>query len=268
MVYYEHLHELGEKHNDLHINAIAPSRSLSSLVNRYMVLAPGTCFPDSQWYLLPDNSTYLIFYLIDQGKTVVPKLSIVGPRSTHQVISRQHRLFTFICSFRPGALRLFVDRPLDELKDRSVDACSLLKNYQQHVFEQLTVSAFSFNINRFVTTLESFLLSSIDRTSGVHPIVHKFYQQYLEQSVRQPLAIVSKHLGYSERQLRNLIQAHIGNAPKMVTQIERLTTSLRHGRAAQNWASVAYSSGYYDQSHMISDYHKLVGMSPEKLFSW
>lgn len=270
MVYDEQMHELGEESTRLQTRAIPPSPYLQQFVHRYFVLTHEANLPsDSRWYILPDNATHLIFYLYDPGNTITPKWVLIGPRSKHKIINRVHRRFTFICSFRPGALGSFVNIPLCELRDQAIDALSLLQNVPSGIFEKLAFRALGFDTSGFVRELEQFLWNSVTTPSTVHQVAQKFYLSHLDRDVQPRLAKVSKDLGYSDRQLRNLIQNYIGHSPKMVGQIERFTRSLSlvQNRKERNWANIAYSAGYYDQSHMISDYHKLVGVTPGTLFS-
>jgi len=268
MTYDQYMHELGQDFNQLNKTTIAPSLPLKHLVRNYFVLQQEfQCPTSAQWYILPDNCAHLIFYLFEEGNTVSAKWAVVGPRSRHKIISRENRLFTFICTFKPGGLAPFVAMPLDALKNQSTEACHVLKGYQAGVFDRLTMNALRFDVDGFVRCLESFLMSVSKGLPGVHPVVNAFYNQLADPLAQLRLATVAEKLGYSDRHLRNLLLAHIGHSPKMVTQIERFTSSLLQIDYQQNWASIAHASGYYDQSHMISDYHKLVGTSPEKLFS-
>jgi len=267
MKYDEQMHELGNKSIKLNTKYFFPDPSLRELVNYYSVITKEYTHPsDSQWYLLPDNCGYLIFYLFDYGNTLVPEWKIIGPRSRHKIINRKNRHFTFICSFKAGGLSAFVDMPMYELRDQSVEA-SFMSNYSTNTFGQLTVCALNNNITEFVKTIGGFLMKINTSLSYTHHVLERFTQLYVRNGIRTSLAAVSKELGYSERQLRNLMLSHVGHSPKMVDQIERFTMSLTLSKDNLNWSEIACESGYYDQSHMISDYHKLVGTSPEKLFS-
>jgi AraC-like DNA-binding protein len=268
MIYDELMHELGPKSNKLNAEAIAPAPGLQNLIDRYIVLTrQNPIMSNCKWYLLPDNRAYLIFYLFDLEKTMVPKWIIVGPRSKHKIISRQNRHFTFICSFKPGALNWFVDAPVSELRDKAVDASLLLNTKSTNFFEKLTMNALRFDILNFVKDFESLLTSSISTPPGSHYVAQEFYQYCLNSNAVQLFNNVSKNIGYSDRQLRTLVQNYIGQSPKMVAKIERFTKSLALIKNGESWTSIAYSTGYYDQSHMISDYNKLVGSTPGKLFS-
>lgn len=268
MIYDELMHELGPKSIKLNAQVIAPTIGLQALIDRYIVLTRQTPIESSnQWYILPDNRAYLIFYLFDVEKTITPKWKIIGPRTKHKIISRQNRLFAFICSFKPGALRWFGDFPVSELKDEVVDASDFFKTNSNDFFEKLTINASRSDILNFVKDFEILITRSISIPYGSFNVAQAFYQYCLKSDVVSPLNTVAENLGYSDRQLRNIVQNYIGHSPKMVAQIERFTKSLALIECGKSWASIAYLTGYYDQSHMISDYHKLVGASPEKLFS-
>ncbi|MEM6347011.1 MAG: helix-turn-helix domain-containing protein [Bacteroidota bacterium] len=269
MVYDERLHELSKASHPLKVLRIEPRQSLQELVRGYYVLkATKSSAPLGQWYLLPDNSPYLIFYLLAKGDSIVPAWSLVGPRSRHKIIRRYNRLFSFICAFRPGGLRPLIDLPLSALRDQTIAVRELFPQEYEATFEQLTQYALQNELTAFVASLETFLLHSIKKDSrDTHFAIQAFCQYWQRPKPSPKIAVIAKDLGYSERQLRNLTQNHIGHSPKRISQIIRFTHSLQHYGAQAAWASIAYASGYYDQSHMIAEYHKMVGLSPERLFS-
>lgn len=261
MIYHEDLHEIHASRLGS-LQVATPNSALNEIVHRYFVITDEHSLAADHTYILPDNCAHLIFYLFDHKKTIVPKWVVVGPRSAHKIINRKHRRFTFICTFKPGGLRPLINIPVSEIRDLPVDSSELLLNYNELIVEQLTKDALRFDISQFVRHLEEFLSSSIV-TSMPHPAVKGFYEKLIHTGM--PLRHISKELGYSDRQLRNVILNNIGHSPKMVLQIERFTGSLRLRKSNDNWCSIAHTAGYYDQSHMISDYQKFVGVSPERL---
>lgn len=261
------MHELGDRSIRLNTRTFTPHQSLSEYISNYhLIQQENLIYPEFAWYILPDNSAHLIFYLFDNNGKITPKWSLIGPRSKHKIISRKKRLFTFICTFKPGAARPFINRPMNEFVDQAVDASVVLNGYRTHTLDHLTESAISSDYSKFTFTLESFLLYSLrlQETNSIHPVVRGIttYQGLLSSSLKK----FSAYLGYSDRQLRNIFLNHVGHSPKKVQQINRFTKTLFHREKESNWAQIAYDSGYYDQSHLISDYQRLVGSSPEKLF--
>src|SRR5262249_44646094 len=147
---------------------VAPGAPLRETIHRYFVLVNAGSVDENSIYILPDNSAHLIFYLFKFKNEVFPVWNVIGPRSAHQVISRRHRLFTFICTFKPGGIRSLVNVPLNELRDLPVNASEVLRKYDPRIFEQLTRHAMRFDIGGFVNHLEVFLRSAMMPT---HPVV-------------------------------------------------------------------------------------------------
>ncbi|WEO94462.1 helix-turn-helix domain-containing protein [Streptomyces sp. FXJ1.172] len=72
---------------------------------------------------------------------------------------------------------------------------------------------------------------------------------------------VARELAVSERQLRNLFTEGVGVSPKHYARIDRVRTVVtRAGHAP--WSQLAAATGYFDQSHMTSDFRALMGVPP------
>jgi AraC-like DNA-binding protein len=72
---------------------------------------------------------------------------------------------------------------------------------------------------------------------------------------------VARELAISERHLRNLFTEGVGLSPKRYTRIDRVRAVLADA-ADHSWAELAALTGYYDQSHMTSDFRTLMGVPP------
>ncbi|MBL1084025.1 AraC family transcriptional regulator [Streptomyces actinomycinicus] len=77
---------------------------------------------------------------------------------------------------------------------------------------------------------------------------------------------VARELALSERQLRNVFADGVGVSPKQYARINRVRTVLTRGTGTP-WAEVAATTGYYDQSHMTSDFRAVMGVPPRSFFS-
>jgi AraC-like DNA-binding protein len=77
---------------------------------------------------------------------------------------------------------------------------------------------------------------------------------------------VARELAVSERQLRNLFAEGVGLSPKHFARVDRVRTVLSHA-AHVAWADLAAATGYYDQSHMTSDFRTLMGVPPRSYFT-
>lgn len=77
---------------------------------------------------------------------------------------------------------------------------------------------------------------------------------------------VARELGVSRRRLTRLITAEVGHPPKTVQRLARFDTArrlvARSTGTGASLASVAARTGFYDQSHLVHDFHAFAGLSP------
>ena len=85
---------------------------------------------------------------------------------------------------------------------------------------------------------------------------------------RTPAAVqdVARELSVSERPLRNLFAEGVGLSPKHYARIDRVRAVLAHATELAS-AELAAVTGYYDQSHMTSDFRTLMGVPPRSYFT-
>ncbi|HVU93605.1 MAG TPA: helix-turn-helix domain-containing protein [Puia sp.] len=75
-------------------------------------------------------------------------------------------------------------------------------------------------------------------------------------------AIATRH-GITSRYLNKLIYQHTGLTPISFNKIRRFQFSLRLiARKDQPLTSIAYESGYFDQSHFIKEFKSFTGLTP------
>ena len=73
---------------------------------------------------------------------------------------------------------------------------------------------------------------------------------------------VANRLGVSARHLRRAFTETIGIGPKDFARTVRLQRAVRNAAASRDWGRIAADAGYYDQSHLITDFRELVGLTP------
>ncbi|MCE7993282.1 MAG: AraC family transcriptional regulator [Roseivirga sp.] len=151
-----------------------------------------------------------------------------------------------------------------DLCDQSTDAGEIFHWCDQILIERLTAAGQTTDLAEFIRILEMALLSGIRSTEAINPIISHFTSIGLSSQLR--VSEISDSLGVTDRHLRELSRKHIGHSPKSMLQIERFTRSLILSNHSREWTSIAHDSGYYDQSHMIAEYQKMCGQSPERLF--
>jgi AraC-like DNA-binding protein len=62
-----------------------------------------------------------------------------------------------------------------------------------------------------------------------------------------------------------VFRAEVGASPKLFDRIQRFQRVLTQTRApsdVMDWAALAATCGYYDQSHLIHDFSQFTGVTP------
>ncbi|WP_050726739.1 AraC family transcriptional regulator [Vulgatibacter incomptus] len=80
---------------------------------------------------------------------------------------------------------------------------------------------------------------------------------------------IAERIGVTTRHLLRLFDRHVGCSPKQVARLARFARLRSHlaGSAAIDWAGLAAELGYADQSHLIADFRRLLGETPEQFLS-
>ncbi len=77
---------------------------------------------------------------------------------------------------------------------------------------------------------------------------------------------VAREVGYSRRRLHQLVKAEVGHGPKTVHRLARFDRArrvvARSSATGASLAEVAAQTGYYDQSHLVRDFHEFAGLGP------
>ncbi len=109
------------------------------------------------------------------------------------------------------------------------------------------------------------IVRMLEQQSGANLSPEAHVAQMLRES-RDALRLndIANELGISTRTLRRRFRDHAGFGLKSYARWLRLSRAAIASDAlvAPNWADIAAGAGYYDQSHMISDYKSLIGLTP------
>ncbi len=83
------------------------------------------------------------------------------------------------------------------------------------------------------------------------------------------VAELADAIGLSRRQLLRRFEPTVGLPPRQFARVARLARAWRLAMAGppQSWAGIALAAGYTDQSHLVREFHALVGEAPTRVFS-
>ncbi|MEU5362995.1 helix-turn-helix transcriptional regulator [Streptomyces sp. NPDC005925] len=79
-----------------------------------------------------------------------------------------------------------------------------------------------------------------------------------------PVARLAEHVGWSVRQLENRFREQIGLGPKVAARVLRLARARKLLAAGRSQAETAALCGFYDQSHLSSEFKAMTGFTPRE----
>jgi AraC-like DNA-binding protein len=219
--------------------------------------------------ILPDTATYLCFLYADllttahKQQTYTTRSGLAGFQSFRSDLGGLGKVSGVSARLTPWGLNVFCRGIVRECAERRVDCRDIFPKYSIEAVEDHL--ARKNNANERVQCIEQFLLSLLNRHNE-DLLIQTACQKLNSSNGNYPIAMLAQTLGLSKRTLERRFQMHIGTTPKKYARIVRLRNALFQRKQLPTWADVAYSSGYYDQSHMINDFQELYGLSPEALY--
>lgn len=214
--------------------------------------------------LIPDGGSSIIFDI--NYRQNWHHECIWGVMDKPVVVYNQHstskgETMTFGVDFKPGGLYRFLDIPMGEFTNSSLE----LKTVSYSAFHQLAENIVnSMSIGEQIHIIEAFLLRHLDRINiSQTPVLEALYT-IKETSGGIRVNELADKLFISERSLRRLFHEQVGISPKTLCRITRLQSVMKHCSEGKqlDFLIAAYDSGYFDQSHFIKNFKEFCGYTP------
>jgi AraC-like DNA-binding protein len=191
---------------------------------------------------------------------------IVGPNTNRHIMMPGRNHLMIKVGFQPGGLYRFLGIPMTELlcKD-SFDFTDLLAHEAQEVNDKLK-HAVSFT--EMKTIVEDFLIKRIGKLKQALPIDQVFLLLIKERGLIKIDQLASLAC-LSTRQFERVFQQRIGLAPKHFSRLVRFSNAwiIKEQQPEISWLKIAHECGYFDQMHLIRDFHEFAGVNPSAIES-
>jgi len=164
--------------------------------------------------------------------------------------------------FHPGAFYPFLRKPVSAISNTSMLATEVFSNAVDVEKEVLACRDDSGMVQAAANFLAAYLPSRDPRVDDAR---HAVEQIARDRSVTRVEHLVAG-CGVGERTLQRLFDRYVGASPRWVIKRYRIYEALESiavGTRAE-WTDLAQDLGYFDQSHFINDFKKLVGCSPSE----
>lgn len=254
----------------IQVREVTPSAALQPYVENYWqaVFNPASSQVLS-FKVVPRGVIELVLHLsdfhcdleINEEWTQSPDHTLIGLWTEPYEVRFRKKVEVQGIRFKPDGFYALFGIPAAEFSRRSTDMEDVLGEafceYVGRLREALSAQ------ERLRLT-ESFLLKMLQKNDGAAPYLHAAAELIRTQSENISVDQLSQKVFISPRQLEREFKTVIGISPKAYLRIARLHQAqqlLRQNRFA-NLAQLAYQCGYYDQSHFIRDFKKILGVVP------
>jgi AraC-like DNA-binding protein len=119
--------------------------------------------------------------------------------------------------------------------------------------------------DRAISRLAETLTSRLTRIATVPPDLLMAVERIMARGGRVDVSRLAASLGVTRQHLARRFAAHVGVAPKTFCRVVRLWKVLRSTTGSRvNWAGLAADLGYSDQSHLVTEFRNLTGLTPSR----
>jgi AraC-like DNA-binding protein len=220
--------------------------------------------------ILPDGTTEVVFNLADPflrhhaGGALErqPLQLFVGQMSRPVVIQPSGRVDLVGIRFRPGGMAAFLPLPLAELGNRIVALDAVVPRVYTVLAERLADTT---PAARFALITDE-LLCQLRRARPHSVAVRATVDWLVRTSGRVAVRDLATAAGVSVRHLERQFTARVGMSPKLLGRVLRFQRAVRALGQRVPPVRVAAACGYYDQAHLIRDFHAFAGVTPTEHF--
>lgn len=208
--------------------------------------------------LLPTGTSELVFSVDVNGKA---SSGVAGARSESFMLDTSTPFNVVAVHFRPGGSFPFFGVPSTELRNNAVplehlwgrDAASA----RDRLWEETTAE------KRFKAIEEMLFMRARGRFDR-HPAVPYALDAFDRSNGMWLVRDVTQRIGISPRRFGELFRAEVGLSPKAFCRVHRFNEVLKRIEELTDvdWADIALSCGYFDQSHFNHDFRAFAGLTP------
>lgn len=161
--------------------------------------------------------------------------------------------------FRPGMATAFLRIPAAALTDDNVPLEALWADGN----DVADYVGSALGTDQAVPRLAETLTSRLSRLASVPRDLLAAVERIMARGGRIDVSRLSASLGVTRQHLARRFAAHVGVTPKMFCRVVRLWKVIRSTDGGRvNWASLAADLGYSDQSHLVTEFRTLTGLTP------
>jgi AraC-like DNA-binding protein len=161
--------------------------------------------------------------------------------------------------FSPVGAHLLLRTPMHELSGRTVTLSELFGRRGALLREALACAG---GWEAQFAILDDFFLERLDDALSPVPSVTRALGRLRASGGSVRVETLAAEIGCSRRHLGAGFREQVGVSPKLFGRILRFQRAVSMVGAGPGWAEIAAGCGYYDQAHMVRDFHQFAGDAP------
>ena len=161
--------------------------------------------------------------------------------------------------FSPVGAHLLWRTPMHELSGRVVALEALFGRAGALLHEALACAS---GWEARFAILDDFFLTRLDDALSPVPSVTRALGRLRATGGTVRVEALATELGCSRRHLVAGFREQVGVSPKLLGRILRFQRAVALVGGGSAWSDIALRCGYYDQAHMVRDFHQFAGASP------
>lgn len=260
----------------MHYEEFRPEPSLAPFIHCYWFLSepdaahtPGALQP-----IVPDGRMELVVNLADRfhrhhraGSIERQPASLFAGQITRSILVQPTGTIDLVgVRFRPAGAASILPLPPAELREHLVDSAILRPDMIRDLPDRLHVAR---DVPARLRTLNRHFARLRPRWTGPDPGLEAALDRIIHSHGRLRIGALAAYLGMSRRTLERRFDAGVGMTPKLFARITRFQHAFRQIQQTGpgTFSHVAHRCGYFDQAHLIRDFHDFAGTSPSRFFA-
>ena len=202
---------------------------------------------------LPHPNVHAVFE--PAGSTVA---GVHTAKFSRRLEGRSH---VFGVKFTPGGFRSFLTDPVSSLADRTVPVRVIFGDEVNPLEATLTASDDEATL---VAAADTFFIARVPPSDPTATLAGQLVNRILSDPAIRNVDDLARAAGLGKRSLQRLFSEYVGVPPKWVIRRYRLHELVERFNSGErpDYAQLALELGYFDQAHLINDFHSIVGYTP------
>ncbi len=188
---------------------------------------------------------------------------VAGLDDSYSIVESGGAAYCMQLNFTPIGARMFFGVPMSSLAQRVVELQDVLGQMGRHLADRLHEAP---DWETRFAILDSVIADRLARARVAPPGVEWAWDQILGAGGWLDIGALAAELGWSRKRLIAHFHEHIGLPPKTVARLVRFrrAVDVLERQDDVNWVEIAHHCGYYDQAHLIKDFHQFAGSTPSE----